>query len=89
MRPLCGFVDSIFSGESRDLWLSALSRCKKMPFNLFCGSMSRYFAGYPESHVDGSTENCISSVWSMQLHCRFQIWPKWSKSYTFHSQFLS
>jgi hypothetical protein len=26
----------------------------------FCGSMSRCFAGYPEEHLDRSTENWIS-----------------------------
>jgi hypothetical protein len=55
----------------------------------FCGSMGRWFARYPESYVDKSTEKCISSPWSMQLDCGFQKGTKWSKSCTFQCQFLS
>jgi hypothetical protein len=39
---------------------------------LLCDSTSRYFAGYPEEHVDESTENSISYLWSMQVDCGFK-----------------
>jgi hypothetical protein len=55
----------------------------------FCGSMSGWFAGYPESHVNRSTENYISYLWSMQVDSGFQKWTKESKSCTFQFQFWS
>jgi hypothetical protein len=89
MQRSMGVCRFDLSKENRKFWGGAFSWCKRMPFNVFYGSMTRSLTGYPESHLVRSIEICISYRSSMQIDFRLQKWIKWSKSCTLQCQFSS